>query len=197
MPGARDHSPQRSSVLSSNERSFRKTRANFQKVGNQIGITSESCSAGVSHAIQRTQLEGSGLSPSELLIGRQVSTKLDALVPSPAHAAQGRQSSASKEHQNERTRMVNVTIYQYVVGAPCYALYCFPNGIRKNPRWVPAVVVKVFGTRSVNVVQGYLKSHTRGFPPFQARKDAASGCLPSYRESARGSRVAGISARLI
>ena len=101
---------------------------------------------------RRTPLEGSGLSPSEMLIGRQIRTKLDALVPSPAHAAQGRQAkAAAKEQRHERTRMVNITTCQYAVGAPCFALYCCPNRNHRSPRWVPAVVVKVFGTRSVNV----------------------------------------------
>ena len=38
----------------------------------------------------------------------------------------------------------------YSVGSPCYALYCGPRR-EKDPRWVPAVVTKRFGTRSVNV----------------------------------------------
>ena len=33
---------------------------------------------------------------------------------------------------------------------PCYTLYCGPRR-DKDPRWVPATVTKVFGTRSVNV----------------------------------------------
>jgi len=39
---------------------------------------------------------------------------------------------------------------EYRVGAPCYALYCGPRRNGRH-RWVPAVVTKVFGTRSVNV----------------------------------------------
>ena len=38
----------------------------------------------------------------------------------------------------------------YTVGTPCYALYCGPRRER-DPRWVPAVVTKVFGSRSMNV----------------------------------------------
>ena len=33
---------------------------------------------------------------------------------------------------------------------PCYALYCGPKQTRE-PKWVPGVVTKVFGTRSFNV----------------------------------------------
>ena len=38
----------------------------------------------------------------------------------------------------------------YSVGTPCYALYCGPRQ-EKDPRWVPALVTKVFGSRSCNV----------------------------------------------
>ena len=97
-----------------------------------------------------TPLE-TGLLPSELLNGRQIRTRLDALVPSPAHAAQGKQArQASKSQQNEKSISVNATTYQYRVGAPCYPLYFGPKR-NKNPQWIPAVVVKVYGTRSVNV----------------------------------------------
>ena len=99
---------------------------------------------------RRTPLD-SGYSPSELLNGRQIRTKLDALVPSPAHAAQGKQArEAAKSQSRERTKVVSVTTYCYTVGAPCYALYCGPR-CNKEPRWIPAVVVKVYGSRSVNV----------------------------------------------
>lgn len=99
---------------------------------------------------RRTPLD-SGLSPSELLNGRQIRTRLDALLPSPAHVAQGKQAKeAVKGQLQETTITVSTTTYQYRVGAPCYALYCGTKR-DKSPRWVPAVVVKVFGSRSVNV----------------------------------------------
>ena len=99
---------------------------------------------------RRTPLD-SGLSPSELLNGRQIRTKLDALVPSPAHTAQGKQArKAVKDQGKEQNITVKTTTYTYRVGAPCYALYCGPKR-NKSPRWIPAVVIKVFGTRSVNV----------------------------------------------
>ncbi|KAL5502415.1 hypothetical protein EMCRGX_G009185 [Ephydatia muelleri] len=41
--------------------------------------------------------------------------------------------------------------HTFKVGDPCYALYCGPRR-NKDPRWVPAVVTKVFGPRSVNVL---------------------------------------------
>lgn len=99
---------------------------------------------------RRTPLT-SGYSPSELLNGRQLRCKLDALVPSPAHVAQGKQAKeAMKTQCSEKTKVVGSTTYAYTVGAPCYALYCGPKR-NKDPRWIPAVVVKVFGTRSVHV----------------------------------------------
>ena len=99
---------------------------------------------------RRTPLD-SGYSPSELLNGRQIRTKLDALVPSPAHVAQGKQAKeAAKSQLSECTKMVAKTTYQYSVGAPCYALYYGPKRNR-SPRWIPAIVVKRYGTRSVNV----------------------------------------------
>ena len=45
---------------------------------------------------------------------------------------------------------VSRLVHQYEVGAPCYALYCGPRRNRQ-PRWVPAVVTKAFGTRTVSV----------------------------------------------
>ena len=99
---------------------------------------------------RRTPLD-QGLSPSELLNGRQIRTTLDAIVPSPVHTAQGKQAAkASKEQAEENLRTVQKLAYKYVVGSPCYAKY-YSSRQHKQPRWVPATVVKVLGTRSVNV----------------------------------------------
>ena len=88
-----------------------------------------------------------GLSPSELLNGRQIRTKLDALWPEPAHMAQGKQAAqVAKSQQREVTH----PIQRYKVGVPCYAQYFGPRRNRQ-PRWVPAVVTKVCGTRNINV----------------------------------------------
>ncbi|XP_062521210.1 uncharacterized protein K02A2.6-like [Corticium candelabrum] len=100
----------------------------------------------------------SGYSPSELLNNRLIRAKIDTLVPSPAHEAQGRQAreatkSQAKEFQNA-VHKVNNNYYQ--VGRPCYALYCGPRRT-SDPRWVPATVIRVHGSRSVNV-----KVHPRG-----------------------------------
>ena len=90
----------------------------------------------------------SGYSPSELLNGRQIRTRVDTLLPSPAHVAQGKQArEASRVSQNETVAKVSRL---FKVGDACYALYCGPRK-DKEPRWVPAVVVKRFGSRSFNV----------------------------------------------
>ena len=98
----------------------------------------------------RTPLE-TCYSPSELLQGRQIRSKLDALFPSPAQAAQGKQArEATKSLMQENSQLVTKVTYHYSVGAPCYALYYGPR-CNQHPRWDPVVVTKVLGTRTVNV----------------------------------------------
>ena len=93
----------------------------------------------------------SGLSPSELLNGRRIRTKIDTLVPSIPHLLQGRQSRQTSKYSNtEDSEVVSKVEHHYSLGDPCYALYFGPRRDR-DPRWVPAIVTKVHGTRSVNV----------------------------------------------
>ena len=93
----------------------------------------------------------SGLSPSELLNGRRIRTKIDTLVPSIPHLLQGRQSRQASKHSNaEDSEVVSKVEHHYSLGDPCYALY-FGSRRDRDPRWVPAIVTKVHGTRSVNV----------------------------------------------
>ena len=93
----------------------------------------------------------SGLSPSELLNGRRIRTKIDTLVPSISHLLQGKQSKQASKHSNaEDSEVVLKVEHHYSLGDPCYALYFGPKRGR-DPRWVPAIVTKVHGTRSVNV----------------------------------------------
>ena len=90
----------------------------------------------------------SGYSPSELLNSRQLRTKLDTLLPSPAHAAQGKQAKEAAKSQREET--VAKVVRSYNVGDAVYALYYGPR--RNNqPRWVPAIITKRKGTRTMNV----------------------------------------------
>ena len=104
---------------------------------------------------RRTPLN-TGFSPSQLLNGRQLRTKIDALLPSPAHIAQEHQArEASKSQQKEQTAVQHVRT-AYDVGTPCYALYCAPRQT-STPRWVPATITRVHGTRTFTV-----KVHPRG-----------------------------------
>ena len=100
---------------------------------------------------RRTPL-ADGYYPSELLNGRQIRAKIDTLLPSPAHMAQRRQAiAATKEQSGEQTGQPLAKITQYFqIGQPCYALYYGPRK-DKDPRWVPAVVMKVSGSRRVLV----------------------------------------------
>jgi len=93
---------------------------------------------------RRTPLS-TGYSPSELLNGRQLRTKIDTLLPSPAHTAQGKQAKeATKSQQSERQLPITQVAVTYKVDDPCYALYFGPRRDR-DPRWVPAIVVNVLG----------------------------------------------------
>ena len=97
-----------------------------------------------------------GFSPNQLLNGRQIRTKIDSLLPSPAHIAQERQATDATKRQQKEQSTVHHIRTRYSVGTPCYALYCGPRHTN-SPRWVPATVTKVHGTRSFSV-----KVHSRG-----------------------------------
>ena len=92
-----------------------------------------------------------GFSPSELLNSRQLRTRIDSLLPSPAHIAQGRQSKeTSKSQMTPDSGGIAKVTRQYKTGDPVYALYHGPRR-DKHPRWVPAIVKKSLGTRCFNV----------------------------------------------
>nr|KAG5701139.1 hypothetical protein BaRGS_002615 [Batillaria attramentaria] len=76
-----------------------------------------------------------GFSPSELLMSRQIRTRIDTLLPSPAHIAQGKQSKeASKTQVTPDSGGVAKVTRQYKAGDPVYALYYGPHHA-KQPRW--------------------------------------------------------------
>ena len=89
-----------------------------------------------------------GYSPSELLNSRQIGTKTDILLPSPAHVAQGEQTQVATKSQQQE--MVAKVAHTYNVGYPVYILYFGPQR-DKEPRWVSAVITKCKGTHRVNV----------------------------------------------
>ncbi len=90
----------------------------------------------------------SGYSPSELLNSRQIRTRIDTLLPSPAHTAQGKQAKEATKSQQQET--VSKVTRSYKVGDTVYALYFGPRRDNQS-RWVPAVATKRKGTRTVNV----------------------------------------------
>ena len=76
---------------------------------------------------------------------------MDTLIPSLAHAAQGKEArDATKSQLAETTKVVSNLTRTYTVAAACYALYQGPKR-NKESRWVPAVVANVYGSRSVCV----------------------------------------------
>ena len=86
----------------------------------------------------------SGLSPSELLNGRRIRTKIDTLVPSIPRLLQGRQSRQASKHSNTKdSEVVSKVEHHYSLGDPCYALYFGPRRDR-DPRWVPASMYESF-----------------------------------------------------
>ena len=92
-----------------------------------------------------------GYSPSEMLNSRKIRTRIDALLPSPAHVAQGKQAKeATKSQQSECPVSVTKVQRHYNVGDLVYALYYGPRR-DKQPRWVPAVIRKRLGSRNFNV----------------------------------------------
>ena len=87
-----------------------------------------------------------GFSLSQLLNGRQIRTKLDAILPSPAHIMQGKQAKAISSNVDLRH-----PIYNFKLSDPCYA-FCYGPKQSKDPKWVPAVVFKRTSTRTIQVL---------------------------------------------
>ena len=143
----RHQTSHRSSISSSHQRGSGETRTILQTIYKEVKAATQTSPTGHSTP---------AFSPSQLLNGRQIRTKIDSLLPSPAHIAQERQATdATKSRQKEHSTVQHVRT-RYRVGTPCYALYCGPRHTN-SPRWVPATVTKVHGTRSFTV-----KVHPRG-----------------------------------
>ena len=99
---------------------------------------------------RRTALP-SGLSPSELLNGRQIRSKIDIIKPSPSADAQRLQARESGNELKRRNyRKVRKITHRYLIGTACYAKVHWPRKER-DPRWVPATVVEALGSRRVRV----------------------------------------------
>ena len=117
----------------------------------------------------------SGMSPSELLNGRQIRTKIDVLVPSHLHIAQGMQCDNAYKSGKESPATISKVLHEYKVGRPVYVSHYkspyrkswqtprrqktasthhvshYGRKIDKTPRWVPAIVSKRLGTRHLLV----------------------------------------------
>ncbi|KAK8371970.1 hypothetical protein O3P69_020969 [Scylla paramamosain] len=106
----------------------------------KISIACDASEVGIS----RTPLDF-GHSPNELLNGRQIRCKLDTLLPSPTHAAQGQ--SATDKHDGSRQ------------WSPRHTLVCHPedrHGINTSNSCVPATELK--RTRNQEKHQLYRRS---------------------------------------
>lgn len=93
--------------------------------------------------------DSSGFSPSELLNGRQIRARIDTLFPTPAHVKQREQMKCASKGFPKR-EIIHKLRHSFKVGDPCYALYFGPER-DQDGRWVPAIVTKRHGSRSVNV----------------------------------------------
>ena len=97
---------------------------------------------------RRTPL-ASGLSPSEILNGHQIRSLIDILKPSPVHIALGRQSQTTRAETTSSSSVAKV-LHSYKAGTPVYTAYYGPRN-DKDPRWVPAIVKKLLGARTILV----------------------------------------------
>ena len=129
---------------------------------------------------RRTPLPA-GYSPSELLNGRQIRTRIDLLLPSPALELQQRQCRKPQPTAKQRTGTA-----KYPVGTPVWTLYHGPRR-DKDARWVPATVVRVLGERCVNVKvfpNGPVwRRHTEQLHPRQSSEDDTDIDIPTNTAS--------------
>eukprot|EP00731_Ephydatia_muelleri_P019387 Em0012g212a len=81
---------------------------------------------------RRTPL-AEGYSPSEILNGRQIRSKIDILLPSPAHIAQGKQAkSATKSQLSERHQHVEKVTQTFKIGSPVMPYTVVQGGRRSQ-----------------------------------------------------------------
>ena len=139
----------------------------------------------------RRMPNSSGYSPSELLMNRQIRTRIDTLLPSPAHIAQQKQNRDScRAEANSKPGVVSKVTRQFKAGDTVYALYYGPRR-DKDPRWVPAVIKKALGTRSFNVKvipRGPVwRRHLEQLQPrFASEEDEEPGDIDFVPESPAG-----------
>ena len=145
VPPERHQTPDWCSLPSSHQCSRREDGAVFQAVTEEFQSAATTSTTRVPDAVPPYT------SQHWLLLNwRQLRTKIDALLPSPAHIAQEHQArEATKSQQKEQTAVQYVRT-AYDVGTPCYALYCGPRQT-STPRWVPATITRAHGTKTFTV----------------------------------------------
>ena len=109
--------------------------------------------------------------------GYQIRMSIDILLPPHTGTSQGKQTREGTKSAAEEVADGVAPIYS--VGMPCYDLYCGSRHV-KDARWVPAVVIKVFGTWSVNVgvfpQGGTWRRHVEQLHPhYGAEEDSDTG----------------------
>jgi len=126
LQGESNHSLNRSSISSIYEWSRRTDGSNLLEGTEEIIATSEESSSRVSTTIPKTPTS-CGFPPSELLNSRQIQTKIDTLLPSPAHIIQGKQTrlvAAESACHNKK-------VHNFKIGNPCYIRY---NLVQNKPK---------------------------------------------------------------
>ncbi|KAK3785995.1 hypothetical protein RRG08_040278 [Elysia crispata] len=120
----------------------------FKKPLRKSSLLPKSALQGFLMMYRRTPL-ASGLSPSEILNGRQIRSLIDILKPSPVHIAQGRISQTTRAETTSSSSVAKV-LHSYKASTPVYVAYYGPRN-DKDPRWVPAIVKKPSGARTILV----------------------------------------------
>ena len=178
----RHQTPDWRSLPSSHQWSRKEDGAVFQAVTEEVQAAATTSTTGVPDAVSPYTTQY-WFSPSQLLNGRQLRTKRDALLQSPARIAQEHQArEATKSQQKEQTAVQHVRT-AYDVGTPCYALYCGPRQT-STPRWVPATITRVHGTSTFTVnVHPRRPSWKRHLEQLQPRYGVAEDTDPGVVNS--------------
>ena len=137
-----DCAPDGSTIPSRYQRSSRTSGADIQTSSQEVFFASKVNTSRVSYAV----LENANFLWT---MSRQIRTRINTSLPSPAHFTQGKQSKESSQSIPDSEGVAKVT-RQYKVGDPEYALYYGPHH-DKHSRRVPAVVKKSMGTHCFNV----------------------------------------------
>ncbi|KAK3722834.1 hypothetical protein RRG08_040217 [Elysia crispata] len=120
----------------------------FKKSLRKSSLLPKSALQGFLMMYRRTPL-AIGLSPSEILNGCQIRSLIDILKPSPVRIAQGRQSQTTRAETTSSSSVAKV-LHSYKASTPVYAAY-YGTRSDKDPRWVPAIVKKPSGARTILV----------------------------------------------